>query len=135
KAFAHVLDFFGAMLQIKDGKVPVPGGSRAAGAWADLAGASPDNGAAFIEKLVARDDGWLASYFDSVARVHGPMEAYLTEPNRLEPFYHPFRGRITGPGPARPVFRANTELMLLTSRMRLDADGKPHLPGGVEVWR
>jgi hypothetical protein len=25
--------------------------------------------------------------------------------------------------------------MLLTTRMRLDADGKPHLPGGVEVWK
>lgn len=135
KAFAHVLDFFGAMLQVKDGKVPVPGGQRSAAAWAELAGASPDQGAAFLEKLVARDDGWLASYFDSLARIHGPIEAYLTEPARLKRFYTALRGRITSPGPARPVFRANTELMLLTTRMRMDADGKPHLPGGVEMWK
>ncbi len=135
KAFAHVVDFFGAMLQVKNGKVPVPGGQRAVAAWTELAGASPDQGALFLEKLVAKDDGWLASYFDSLARVHGPLEAYLTEPARLKRYYTALKGRITSPGPARPVFRANTELMLLTTRMRLEPDGKAHLPGGVEMWK
>ena len=36
---------------------------------------------------------------------------------------------------ARPVFRANTDLMLLTTRLRMDPDGKPHVPGGLEVWK
>ncbi len=135
KAFAHVVDFFGAMLQVKDGKVPVPGGQRAVAAWTELVGAAPDQGALFLEKLVAKDDGWVASYFDSLARIHGPLESYLTEPARLKRFYTALKGRITSPGPARPVFRANTELMLLTTRMKIDADGKPHLPGGVEMWK
>ncbi len=135
KAFSHVLDFFGGMLQLRDGKMPVPGGQRAAAAWADLAGAPPDQGAAFIEKLISKDDGWLASYFDSLARISGPSLDYLTEPNRMKRFYGALRGRVTSPGPARPVFRANTELMLLTTRMRIDPDGKPHLPGGVEMWK
>src|SRR5258708_19364897 len=26
-------------------------------------------------------------------------------------------------------------MMLLTTRLRLDADGKPHIPGGLDVWR
>ncbi|MBL8179210.1 MAG: hypothetical protein JNK48_31325 [Bryobacterales bacterium] len=135
KAFSHVLDFFGGMLQLKDGKMPVPGGQRSVAAWAELAGAQPDQGALFIEKLISRDDGWLASYYDSLARITGPSLDYLTEPNRMKRFYNALRGRVTSPGPARPVFRANTELMLLTTRMRVDPDGKPHLPGGVEMWK
>src|SRR5580658_7429724 len=26
-------------------------------------------------------------------------------------------------------------MLLLTTRLRLDPDGKPHLPGGLEVWK
>ena len=38
KAFAHVLDFFGGMFEIRDGKAVVPGGQRSAAAWGELAG-------------------------------------------------------------------------------------------------
>ena len=44
-------------------------------------------------------------------------------------------GKVTSPGPARPVFRSNTDMVLLTTRLRLDPDGKPHLPGGLDVWK
>ena len=37
--------------------------------------------------------------------------------------------------PARPVFRSNTDMMLLTTRLRLDPNGKPHIPGSLEVWK
>lgn len=53
----------------------------------------------------------------------------------MKRFYNALRGRVTSPGPARPVFRSNTELMLLTTRLRMDPDGKPHVPGGIEVWK
>lgn len=132
RAFAHVLDFYGGMFQIRGGKAIVPGSAQL---WTEMAGVSPDQGAAFFEKLVARDDGWLAAFFDSLMRIEGPLRAYLTEPARLKRFYTAIRGRITSPGPARPVFRANTDMMLLTTRLRLEADGKPHVPGGVETWK
>ncbi len=135
KAFSHVLDFFGGMFEIRGGKAVVPGGARSAGAWADLAGAQPDNGAAFFERLLSRDDGWMASYFDALARINGPVQDYLTEPNRMKRFYAAIRGRVTSPGPARPVFRSNTDMMLLTTRLRLDPDGRPHIPGGIEAWK
>lgn len=135
KAFAHVLDFFGAMLTLKDGKVAVPGGQRSAAVWAELTGAQPDQGVAFLEKLISRDDGWVASYYDSLIRIQGPALDYLTEPNRMKKHYTALRGRITSPGPARPVFRSNTELMLLTTRLRMDSNGKPHIPGGLDVWK
>jgi hypothetical protein len=130
-----VLDFFGGMFEIRDGKAVVPGGQRSAGAWAELAGASPDQGAAFFDKLVAKDDGWLASLYDALARMHGPVQDYLTDPVRMKRFYTAVRGRITSPGPARPVFRSNTDMMLFTTRLRLDSNGKPHIPGSLDVWR
>jgi hypothetical protein len=135
KAFAHVLDFYGGMFEIRDGKAVVPGGARSEKTWAELVGVDPDKGAAFLERLIAKDDGWMASYFDSLSRIRGPVEHYLTEPERLKRFYQAVRGRVTSPGPARPVFRANTDMMLLTTRLRLDADGRPHIPGSIEVWR
>ena len=135
KAYAHVLDFFGGMFEIRGGKALVPGGARAASVWSELVGASPDHGTEFFDKLLAKDDGWLASLYDSIARINGPLQDYLLQPERLKRFYSAVRGRITSPGPARPVFRANTDMMLLTTRLHLDADGKPHIPGNLEVWK
>ena len=135
KAYSHVLDFFGGMFEIRGGKAVVPGGPKAAPVWGELAGASPDRGADFFDKLMAKDDGWLASLYDSIARINGPLQDYLLQPERMRRFYAAVRGRITSPGPARPVFRSNTDMMLLTTRLRLDADGKPHVPGNLEVWK
>jgi hypothetical protein len=135
KAYSHVLDFFGGMFEIRDGKAVIPGGARSAGVWTELVGASPEQGTAFFDKLMAKDDGWLASLYDALARIQGPVRDYLTDPARMKRFYTAVRGRITTPGPARPVFRANTDMMLFTTRLQVDANGKPHIPGSLEVWR
>ena len=135
RIFAHVLDFFGGMFEIRDGRAVVPGGPRSNKIWGELAGASPEKGAEFFEKLISRDDGWLASYYDSLARIGGPVQDYLTEPERLKRFYMAIRGKVTSPGPARPVFRSNTDMVLLTTRLRIDANGQPVIPGGLEAWR
>lgn len=135
KAFAHILDFYGGMFQVRNGKAIIPGGSRSASGWLKLTGTSPDQGGKFFGALMAKDDGWLASYFDATARLNGNVQDYLTDPSRMERFYTAIRGRITSPGPARPVFRANTDMMLLTNRLRLEADGRPHIPGSIEVWK
>lgn len=135
KAYAHVLDFFGAMFEIRNGKAIVPGGARSSAAWTELLGVAPDQGAAFFDKLLSKDDGWLASLFDSLARMNGPVKDYLTEPARMKRFYTAVRGRVTSPGPARPVFRSNADMMLLTTRLRVDAAGRPIIPGNLEVWK
>src|SRR5579871_150673 len=116
KIYAHVLDFFGGMFQIHDGHAVVPGGSKTEKTWGELAGAGTDKGTAFFEKLLAKDDGWLAAYYDALARINGPVRDYLADPERLKRFYTAIRGRVTSPGPARPVFRSNTDMLLLTTR-------------------
>ncbi|MEO8028836.1 MAG: HAT repeat-containing protein, partial [Bryobacteraceae bacterium] len=135
KAYSHVLDFYGSLFEIRDGKVAVPGGARSEKAWTELAGASPEKGTAFLEKLLAKDDGWLASYFDALTRITGPTRDYLSDPERLKRYYTAIRGRVTSPGPARPVFRANTDMILLTARLQMDPNGKPHVPGNLDVWK
>jgi hypothetical protein len=135
KAYSHVLDFFGGMFEIRDGKAVLPGGPRTAAAWGELVGAPPDQGAAFFDKLMSKDDGWLASTYDALARIRGPVKEYLTDPTRLKRFYSAIRGRITSPGPARPVFRANTDMMLFTTRLQINPNGKPHIPGSLDVWK
>lgn len=132
KVFAHVLDFYGGMFQIRNGAAVVPGPPKT---WASLVGVSPNNPGAFFERLIATDDGWLASYFDALSRIDGPSAAYLTAPDHLKRFYEALRGKVTSPGPARPVFRSSTELVLLTNALRIDPSGAPHIPGNLDVWR
>lgn len=135
KAFAHVLDFYGGMFHIRNGEAVVPGGPKSAALWKEMTGKSPQEGAAFFATIITRDDGWLASLYDAMARISGPTRDYLTDVKRMQRFYAALRGRITSPGPARPVFRSNTDMMLLTQRLRINADGKPHIPGSLEMWR
>ncbi|MGP8245353.1 MAG: hypothetical protein ACLQVN_12650 [Bryobacteraceae bacterium] len=135
KAYSHVLDFFGGMFEIRNGRAVIPGGARAETTWQEMVGVSPEKGAAFFDRLVVKDDGWLASLYDALARINTPLRDYLLEPARMKRFYSAVRGRITSPGPARPVFRANTDMMLLTTQLELDATGKPRIPGSLEVWK
>jgi hypothetical protein len=135
RGFSAVLDFFGGNFQIRHGKAIVPGGARSAAAWSDLAGTSLDKGAEFFDKLMSRDDGWLAGLYDSLSRIHGPVRDYLTDPVRMKRFYAAVRGKVTTPGPARPVFNSNADMMLLTTRLQLDPGGQVHIPGGLEVWK
>ncbi len=135
RAFAHVIDFYGSMFHVVDGRVVTPGGARSVAKWESMVGGSVSKPADFFLKLIAKDDGWLTCYFDALSRIEGPIKDYLTEPSRMERFYEALRGRITSPGPARPVFRANTDMLIFTHRLRLDPDGKPHVPGGLAVWK
>lgn len=132
KVYSHVLDFFGGMFQIRNGAAVVPGSPKI---WASMVGVSPNNPGAFFEKLIETDDGWMASYFDALSRISGPTANYLTQPERMRRFYDGLRGKITSPGPARPVFRSSTELMLLTTSLRIGPDGQPLIPGSLDVWR
>lgn len=132
KLYSHVLDFFGGMFEVRNGAAVVPGSPKM---WGSMVGVSPNNPGAFFEKLMATDDGWMASYFDALSRIEGPAATYLTQPERMKRFYDALRGKITSPGPARPVFRSSTELMLLTTSLRIDANGQPHVPGDIDVWR
>ncbi|HEV2381552.1 MAG TPA: hypothetical protein VG206_17380 [Terriglobia bacterium] len=134
-ALSASLDFYGSDIYVRSGRVIVPGGTAAESSWKSLAGASPDSPSDFIPRLLGRDKGWLAAYFDALSRVSGAQQAYFTEPHRLRRFYEALCGRDTAPGSAGGVFRPNAGLLLLVTRLELDSDGRPHVPGGLDAWK
>ena len=129
------LDFYGTQISIRGGRVMVPGGKQSESAWKELAGAGPENPGEFVPKLLAKDEGWLASYFDVLSRLNPSQQAYFTEPKRLSRFYEALRGNDISPSPARPVFRPEPGLLLLTTLLEIEPNGQPHVPGGMDVWK
>ncbi len=132
--FAPVLDFYGSHISIRQGRVVVPGGVAAEPAWKQLAGANPESPKEFVARLLAKDDGWLAAYFDTLSRLTPAQQVYFTDAHRLPRFYEALRGNDIGAGPARPVFRPDPDLLLLVTRLDLDSSGQPKVPGNLEAW-
>ena len=131
---AAALDFYGSHICVRSGRVVVPGGSAAAPAWKELVAASPNSPEEFIPKLLARDSGWLAAYFEDLSSVPPSQQSHFTEHARLRHFYEMFRGKDfsdAGTG----VFRRDAGLLLLVTRLRWGPDGDPYVPGNLEVWK
>jgi hypothetical protein len=133
--YAAVLDFYGREICVSGGKVRVPGGANAEAAWKDLVGASPASPAAFVTKLLAKDKGWLAAYFDVLSRATQSQQQYFTDSRRLRFFYSSLRAPDAAGGAIRGAFRPAPGMLLLATRLRLDESGGPLIPGGIKVWQ
>lgn len=132
---AAVLDFYGSHIRTEGGHVIVPGGTPAEAAWKDLVGASPESPGDFVYKLLEKDSGWLAAYFDALSRVTQAQQSHFTDPHRLRHCYEALRGGGTYAEAARSVFRPDPGLLLLLTRLQWESNGDPHVPGNVEVWK
>lgn len=132
---APVLDFYGSQISIRSGRVLVPGGTRAEAGWKNLVGASPQSPSAFVTHLLAKDDGWLAAYFDSLSRIDAAQQQRLTQSPRLQRYYAAFRTAEPKGKAAYGVFRQASELLILDARLRWDANGDPYIPGSLAVWK
>ncbi len=133
--YAPVLDFYGTHLFIRGGRVAVPGGEAAVATWKELAGGNPDEPADFVSHLLNKDEGWVAAYFDALSSIDRTQQTYFVQPARLKKFYEALRGRDLDPSPIRHTFQPDASLFLLVSRLQFDADGQPHLPGNLAVWK
>lgn len=127
--------FYGSYIRIRSGRVIVPGGPTAESAWENLVGASPDSPGEFVPGLLAKDNGWLAAYYDSLARVSPAQQAQLTRPPRLQHLYAALRGKDTRPSATASAFRPDPELLLLMTRLQWDANSDPHVPGDLQAWK
>jgi hypothetical protein len=132
---ASTLDLYGSQICVRNGEVVVPGGRRAENEWRSLVGASPGAPAEFILKLLTKDRGWLAAYYDSLARASQSQQEHFAAGSRLESFYAAFQS------PGEPVdaatrvaFRPAPALMVLVTRLQWDAKGDPYVPGNLQVW-
>jgi len=132
---AAVLDFYGSYICLRSGHVIVPGGESAVPAWKSLVGANPDSPKEFVHALLSKDMGWMAAYFDVLSRASRAQQARFTEGKRLRTFYDALRAADPNASATRGAFRPAPGLLLLVTRQQWDADGEPHIPGGVAVWK
>jgi hypothetical protein len=133
--YAAVLDFYGTHIRVRDGRVLVPGGEAAESGWKDLVGVSPGDPAEFILRLVSKDNGWLAAYFDSLSRVSAAQQSHFANSRQLRRYFEALRGKDASPDAGRGVFRHDAGLLLLVSRVRWEPDGTPYVPGNLDVWK
>lgn len=132
--YAAVLDFYGREICVSNGSLLVPGGQQAADAWKELVGADPASPANFVLKLVAKDKGWLAAYFDALGRVGARRQEYFTDARRLQLFYAALRSTDLSVPATRGSFRPTPWLLLLVTRLQFDNAGAPLIPGNMEEW-
>jgi hypothetical protein len=132
---ASVLDFYGSSLAVRDGRVVVPGGKQAESGWARLVGADPGRPEPFIVHLLRKDRGSLAEFYDAIARAPLPQVTYLTKGDHLRLFYSAFHDHDVSDDAVHSTFRPGAALLLLATRLPLEADGEPLVPGGLSVWK
>ena len=135
--FAPVLDLYGSQICIRQGKVVVPGGAKAEKEWHALVGASRESPKEFIQELLTKDHGWLAAYYDAMARASASQQEHFAEGQRLRRYYAAFRSPGTsGPGESaiRLAYRPAAALLVLVTRMRWDEQGNPYVPGTLAAW-
>jgi hypothetical protein len=132
---AAALDFYGGRLGLRSGGLILPGGPNAEASWKELVGTSPNSPGKFVNELFSRDKGWMAAYFDALSHLKQGEQAYFTEPRRLRLFYEALRPANNAIDATRGTFQPEPALLVLVTRLRLDADGQPHVPGNLEVWK
>ncbi len=132
---AGVLNFYGSQITIRSGRVIVPGGTAGEAAWRDLVGNDPEKSGDFVLRLLAKDKGWVAAYYDALSRISFAQQSHFTDPHTLKRYYSAFKPRDSSAEAARGVFRPAPSLLLLVTRLQWDPDGRVHIPGGLPVWK
>ena len=133
--FAPLLNFYGSEICIRSGAVIVPGGTAAEGTWKELVGVSPHTPNEFVLRLLEKDKGWLAVFFDSLSRVSPDQQSHFIDARSVKESYSAFRPKEATLGAARGVFRPAPGLLLLLTRLQWDSTGQIHVPGNVSVWK
>jgi len=133
-AYSPILDFYGSRICIRSGAVELPGGTAAEHAWAELVGANPASSGDFVYHLIAKDQGWLASYFDALSRVAPEQQAHLVAGQRLKRLYDAYKSSLPNVSAGTSVFPKNASLLLLFMRLQWDTAGEPLVPGDPHLW-
>jgi hypothetical protein len=133
--YAATLDFYGSQICIRSGHVIVPGKAGSEAVWKELVGASPDSPGDFVTHLLAKDNGWLAAYFDAMARSSQSEQDHLTQSPRLQHLYEAFRSPGVESPAARGVFPKAPELTVLLTRLEWEPSGEIRVPGGLDAWK
>jgi hypothetical protein len=128
------LYFYGSSIAIEDGRIVLPGGDQAVGAWNELAGMRPDNPGEFIKNLFRKDKGKLLAYYHALAVLPQDHQSFFTcTPERLSAFYKafPFEDEVNQ---IRNIDRREGAFVRMARELPLDHDGNILFPGSERVW-
>jgi hypothetical protein len=132
---APALALYGSQLCVRNGAVVVPGGREEEKEWQGMVGASPREPKEFITQLLKKDHGWLAAYFDAMARTSQSQQEHFAADHRMNRYYGAFRAAgVLEEAGARLPYRPAPALMVLVTRLQWDSNGEPYVPGNLEVW-
>ena len=68
---------FSRSLRVRQGTLDLPGGAETAPLWSSLVGRSPSDPEGFLPSLLAADNGRLAYFYDTVASLAPPRQAFV----------------------------------------------------------
>jgi hypothetical protein len=132
---AAALGLYGSQFCVRNGTVVVPGGREAEKEWQAMVGASPREPKEFILQLLKKDRGWLAAYFDAMARTSQTQQEHFIAEHRLNRYYAAFRaGGVADEARSRLAYRPAPALLVLVARLQWEGNGEPYVPGSVDVW-
>ena len=124
---------FGPSLHVRGGRVASPGGPAADPLWKALAGASPADADAFVDKVLEARAGRLASLYDTVYRLDAGRSgtcSKATAPSigcAASPTSSPASTR-NGGSRHRPLSRPLVDPATLLLELEVRPDGSPILP-------
>ena len=133
---------FGRSLHIHDGRVDVPGGADAAGAWQSIVGADPAEPGTFIERVIV-GNGRLALLYDTIEHLDAPHQRFVLGLG-LNPELRAVRLRalldaftFSAPDwriPERPFSKPPIDGAILFSTLRVLPDGHIAGPSTRRFW-
>jgi hypothetical protein len=132
---SDAFDFYGGQICIPNRAVIVPGGLAAEKGWTELVGARPSSPGEFVLRLLSRDHGWMAAYFDALSRLDPEQQDFLVRGARLKNLYDSYHSTGLKVVASSGVFPRNAPLMLLLTRLRWQQNGEPLIPGNLQVWQ
>jgi hypothetical protein len=137
---------FGASFSVAGGRVATPGGLAHAAAWEVFVGQPTSNPQTFFDLLLAKDDGRLAWFYETLGRMDpsavtlvmggagAPLERQAAS---LASIYGAFEGVARGfsqPGEREPLVRAALDPALLLLELKALPTGQLAPPASRALW-
>ncbi|MFN8006358.1 MAG: hypothetical protein U0V70_04920 [Terriglobia bacterium] len=127
---------YGGALSIEKGRIEIPGGEPASGAWDRLVGTSHLKLNPFLNSLVSKDFGRLMAFYYILAGLPPANQQFFARnPKQLEAFYKAF----CAPGKSLPgsdtFLRRNTVFFDVAREIPLNNEGMVLFPGGSGLWK
>jgi len=129
---SSVFGMYGTGITIRSGSVVLPNGARKE--WEELVGANSKPAGEFVSRLLSRDRGWLAAYYDAISHLNQTQQERLAENDRLKHLYEAYRSTAPRTSSGAGVFPKNAQLLMLFASLKWDANDDPQILEGTGVW-